>query len=197
MSDAVISARTVRGLLSTDQITMSGSGKVKMMRRIPLESYRVGVFAPTETIRGGINGWLFDSQNEQMTLLFCVPLNWDQESDIVLAIYCVLEAAEAVDDKIDWATSVISVADHEDVDVAPTQTPGVEHDIDDNNAAGDLHRVGITLDYDDGTCPIATADSVSIVLNRTANVGGAGYVAGVVVIHMCVEYQIDRMGVAV
>ena len=55
----------------------------------------------------------------------------------------------------------------------------------------------ITLDYNDGTCPISTGDNVSITLSRTANVGAAGYVAGVIVIDMCLLYQADKLGEAV
>lgn len=169
----------------------------KIMQRIPMESFRKGAIAPTETIRAGFAGWLFAAANEEMTVCICVPLDWDQASDLEFMLYCLLDAAEAADDLIDWETVVKSVADHEDIDVAPTQTPGVNHDIVNDNAAGTLHRVMITLDYDDGTCPIAVGDTVSITLSRTANIGAAGYVAGVIVIHMCVEYQRDRLGDAV
>lgn len=168
----------------------------KLMTRLPLESFRKGVASPTETIRGGLAGYLFDADNEVMTLAHCVPMDWDEGSDLVLTIYCILDAAEAENDLIDWETSVISVADHEDADIAGTQTPGASHNIGANNAAGTLHRVEITLDYDDLTCPIAMGDTVSIELSRTANVGNAGYVAGVVVIHTCIEYQLNKLGAA-
>lgn len=154
-----------------------------------MEQFRKGVAAPTETIRGNVAGFLFDADAEELFVQFCIPADWDGESDLVLAIYCVLTADEAENDIIDWETTVISVADHEDVDVAPTQTPGASHNIETNNSAGQLHKVQITLDYDNGGCPIAAGDNVTIRISRTANVGGAGYVAGVLVLDFCIEYQ--------
>lgn len=197
MSVAQISAATVRGLESTDQITMSGDGKVKIIHRLPMEDFRKGVASPTATVRGNVAGFLFDADAEILYVQFCVPKSWDGESDIDIVVYCVLNADEAVGDDIDWETSVVSVADHEDVDIAGTQTPGASHDIGSYNGAGSFHKVTITLDYDDGTCPIAHGDNVTIELSRTANIGGAGYVGGVIVLDICIDYQSDRLGEAV
>lgn len=197
MSVAQISARTVRGLESTDQITMTGSGKAKVIHRLPMEDFRKGVASPSATVRNGVAGFLFDADAETLHVQFCVPKNWDAESDINMVIFCVLNADETVGDDIDWETSVVSVADHEDVDVAGTQTPGVNHDIGSDNGAGTLHKVTITLDYDNGTCPISPDDNVTVTLSRTANVGGVGYVAGVIVLDICIEYQINKLGEAI
>lgn len=165
--------------------------------RLPMEQFRKGVAAPTEATRNGVAGFLFDADAETLYVQFCVPKDWDAASDIDVAIYCLLNADETANDLIDWETSVVSVADHEDVDVAPTQTPGVNHNIGADNAAGTLHKVTLTLDYDDGTCPIAAGDNVTVELSRTSNVGNAGYVAGVIVLDICIEYQIDKLGAAV
>jgi len=54
--------------------------------------------------------------------------------------------------------------------------------------------VGIVLDYDHATCPIFLDDNVSITLSRTASVGLDGYVNGVIVIDICVEYQANKIG---
>lgn len=197
MSVAQISPRTVRGLESTDQITMSGNGRVKVTTRLPMEDFRKGVASPTEVIRNGVAGFLFDADAETLYIQFCVPKDWDAESDIDLDIFCVLNADEAVGDDIDWETSVVSIADHEDVDVAGTQTPGASHDIGSDNGAGTLHKVTITLDYDHATCPIAPDDNVTVTLSRTANVGGVGYVNGVIVLDICINYQSNRLGEAV
>lgn len=185
------------GLESTKPITMSGSGKVKYIDRLPMENFRRGVAAPTATIRNGVAGYLFAADAEELYVQFCVPKDWDAESDITLVVFCVLNADETVDDIIDWETSVVSVADHEDVDTAGTQTPGASHSIESYNGAGTLHKVTITLDYDDATCPISLGDNVSVVLSRTASVGGDGYVAGVIVLDICVDYQANKLGEAV
>jgi len=162
-----------------------------------MENFRKGVAEPTATIRNGVAGYLFAADPEILYIQFCTPKDWDEASDLVIVLHCVLNADEAVDDIIDWETSVISVADHEDVDTAGTQTPGASHSIGAFNGGGTLHQVPITLDYNDGTCPISTGDNVSITLSRTANVGAAGYVAGVIVIDMCLLYQADKLGEAV
>lgn len=169
----------------------------KLSIRLPMEDFRKGVSSPSTAIRAGVAGYLFDADAEELFIQFCIPKDWDESSDIILAIFCVLNAAETADDVIDWETSVVSIADHEDVDTAGTQMPGATHDIDANTGAGTLHRVAITLDYDDGTCPIAMGDNVTIRLSRTSNIGNAGYVDGVIVLDICIEYQINILGEAV
>lgn len=166
---------------------------VKLLR-LPMEQFRKGVAAPTEATKGGAAGFLFDSDNEILYVQFCVPKDWDGESNIIVILHCILNQAEALNDKIDWETSVISIADHENALAAGVQTPGVVHDIVSVNADGDLHQVPIVLAYDSGTCPISHGDNVSIELSRTTNVGNAGYVGGVVVIDICIQYQSDRLG---
>lgn len=42
--------------------------------------------------------------------------------------------------------------------------------------------------------PLLTGDNISVALSRTANVGAAGYVSEVIVIDICIEYQIDKLG---
>lgn len=160
-----------------------------------MENFRKGVTEPTAARRNGVAGYLFDA--EALCVQFCVPKDWDQASDMSIVLHCVLNADEAVDDVIDWETSVVSVADHGDVDTAGTQTPGASHSIGAFNGAGTLHQVSITLDYDDATCPIAAGDNVSITLSRTANVGTGGYVAGIIVIDICLLYQANKLGEAV
>jgi len=192
-----ISNLVMPGFTASDQIILTGSGKVKRSCRLPMENFRKGATAPTETTRAGTAGFRFDADTEIIYIQFCVPPDWDGASDIDVVIYCVLNADETANDIIDWETSVVSAADHEDVDTAPTQSPGVSHDIVGDTGAGVLHKVTITLDYDDSTCPIAAGDNVSITLSRTSDVGGAGYAAGVIVNDICVEYQSDKLGEAV
>lgn len=186
--------RDNNGKISGKPITLGIGAKVKTGCRLPMESFRKGVAAPVETIRGNVTGFLFDAEAEALTVQFCVPTDWDAASDIGLVLYCVLDADETENDLIDWETTVVSVADHEDVDVAPTQTPGAAHNIGAFVSAGMLHKVTIILDYDHATCPIAPEDNVSITISRTANIGQVGYVAGVLVLDICVEYTADKLG---
>jgi len=67
-----------------------------------MESFRKAVAAPTEIIKNGASGWLFDAAAEQLTIQFCVPTDWDATSDIIVILHCLLNAAETVNDKIDW-----------------------------------------------------------------------------------------------
>lgn len=187
-------AQVHSGFEALTPITLGTGAKVKLTCRLPMEDFRKGVASPTATIRNGVAGFLFDADAEELFIQFCVPLDWDQASDINIAIFCVLNADEDINDKIDWESSVVSIAEHEDVDTAGTQTPGVEHDIETYNAAGMLHKVTIILDYDHALCPLAVEDNISCRLSRTANVGAAGYVAGVIVLDICIEYQKDRLG---
>jgi len=162
--------------------------------RLPMENFRRAVSAPTAIIKNGVAGYLFASDAETITIQFCVPKDWDGASDINIIIHCVLNQAEDANDLIDWETSAISIGDHENILTAGTQTPGVNHDIEAVNADGDFHKVPIVLDYDHATCPIVIDDNVSITISRTANVGNEGYVGGIVVIDMCVEYQSNKLG---
>jgi len=159
-----------------------------------MEDFRKGVSSPVATNRNGVAGYLFTAPAEILYVQFCIPTNWDGENNFDLVIHCVLDADETANDLIDWETSVISIADHENVDTAGVQTPGVNHDIGAVNTIGSFHMVTVVLDYDDATCPINYGDNVSIVLSRTANVGAAGYVAGVIVIDICIGYIMNRLG---
>lgn len=167
--------------------------KATNVHRLPMENFRKGASAPTETIRGNIAGFLFDADAETIYVQFCVPMDWDGGSDITLVLWCVLNGDESNNDIIDWETTVISVADHEDIDIAGTQTPTASHDIGTVVGAGSLHKVTITLDHDNATCPISPEDNVSIALSRTANVGAAGYVAGVLLMDVCIDYYYNKL----
>lgn len=175
-------------------VTLGEGAKVIKNSRLPMENFRKGVASPAAVTRNGVAGFLFSAAAEELFIQFCVPTDWDEVSDINLLLYCVLNADEANNDVIDWETSVVSVADHEDVDVAGTQTPGASHSIETYVGAGTLHKVTIVLDYDDATCPIAAGDNVTARVSRTADIGGAGYVAGVIVLDICIGYQSDRLG---
>lgn len=163
----------------------------KRTLRLPMEQFRKGATAPTETTRGNFAGFLFDADAETLYIQFCVPMDWNGKSDLDIVLACILNADETENDVIDWETSVNSVGDTEDIDVAGAQTPGASHSIGTNIGAGTLHGVTITLDYDDGTCPISLGDYVSMALSRTANVGNAGYVAGVIVADICLSYHYE------
>lgn len=171
--------------------------KVYQVCRLPMENFRRGATAPTATTRDGVAGYLFNADAETLFVQFCVPKDWDGASDLTLVLHCVLNQVETANDLIDWETSVKPVADHENVTTAPVQTPGVNHDIGAFNADGDFHLVNIVLDYDHGTAPISAGDNISIDLSRTANVGLAGYVGGVLVIDVCLMYQAGKLGEAV
>ena len=168
------------------------------VQRLPMENFRRGVSSPVATVKGGVAGYLFSADAEILYIQFCVPKDWDGASDLNVILHCVLNQAETENDVIDWETSVLSIADHENALSPPgTQTPGAAHNILAVNADGDFHKVPIVLDYNHGTCPIAPNDNVSITLSRTASVGTSGYVGGVVVIDMCIEYQLNKLGEAV
>jgi len=182
------------GNIIREPVILGTGAKVKKVCRLPMENFRKGVASPAATIRNGVAGFLFSAAAEELFIQFCPPPDWDGASDINIFLYCVLNADEANNDIIDWETSVVSVADHEDVDTAGVQTPGANHDIETFVGAGTLHKVTIVLDYDDGVCPIAAGDNVTARVSRTANIGAAGYVAGVIVLDLCLEYQSDRLG---
>jgi len=193
-SGATLQALSEKMKISDDGVRFSGTSKYRVTTRLPMENFRKGVTAPTETIKGNIAGLLFDADNELIYVQFCVPKDWDAASDMDLAIYCVLNQAETANDDIDWETIITPVADHENTGTAGTQTPSVNHDIGNVTADADMHLVTLTIDYDDATAPIARDDNVFIALSRTSNVGTAGYVGGVVVTDVCLSYVCDRLG---
>lgn len=99
MSDAVISARTVRGLLSTDPITMSDGGLVYIELRpdLDFETIRGNLGIPTLVTQGIFRGFslpVYAADDEELFGAICVPSRWDGASDIYVEVYCWLALAE-------------------------------------------------------------------------------------------------------
>lgn len=98
MSIAEISPRTVRGLLSTDPITMSDSGLVYIELRpdLDFETIRGNLGIPTLVTQGIFRGFSLPvgGANEELFGAICVPSRWDGASDIYVEVYCWLALAE-------------------------------------------------------------------------------------------------------
>lgn len=161
-----------------------------LLFRLPLESFRKGVTAPTETIRSGYAGFLFDADAEELTLEVSVPDNWDGTTTPLVVLECVLDSDETADDIIDWEFSVKIAQDHDDIDTLTPQTPTISHDIDTYTSAGIIHYMSFEIDF--SGC--SAHDCVGVAMSRTSNVGSAGYADGVLLVGVSLHYKVDKLG---
>lgn len=197
MSIAEISPRTVRGLLSTDQITLSDAGLVYIEIRPDLDYETVKAHGkPTRVYRGVFSGFslpVYAADNEELLLSICVPNRYDGESDIKAHVDCWL--AQAENDKnfklqLSWEHytpgEVVPVS-LTDLEVQTATGAGA--------AAFKSYKVPFTIDYDVHTPNnIAPDDILGIRLRRIA--AAPNECAGEIVIsHVGVAFRRDKLGV--
>ena len=154
-------------------LTFTGTQSVPAKLHLPLDSQH-GT-ATSEAFNGApsIN---LDADGETWYLSFPAPWWWDAASDLTLVFMVANEAAEDDGDDVSITCQVRGYADGETTsDAGQTVTASL------NLTGGDeainvVNRVTGTIDYDEGTYPIAAGDTV--VVKCTINLTGAGEADG-------------------
>lgn len=153
--------------------------------RVPCDMNVGGIGTPaTASTATEFGGWLMDATAEQLNVVSRqpVPNGWTGAHDLKLEIAFALNAAETNGDDADFEGTVRAITPGTDATnktgttIAPTA-----YDIGTASAQYSLHKMQLTIDFDDATNPVAVGDYVSVVVNRDT-VGGAGKVDGTIVV---------------
>ena len=137
----------------------------------------------------------FDADGETFYASFQVPNDWDAASDLTYYMMVANEIAEDDGDDVSFTLQVRGYADGETmsdagqaVSVALNLTGGDEGQNIVNKASG-------TINYDDGTYPIAAGDTV--IIRGTVNLGDGTECTGPLhIIDHWIEYTADKLGTA-
>ena len=184
----------------TNQVAIQDDGEIqlegtaKVTRAIPLALDADHGTADKESFNGApsIN---LDADGETWFFAFEAPNDWDAASDLTLVYMVANEIAEDDGDDVSITGQVHGYADGE-----ATSDAGQSVDASLNLTGGDqainvVNRVTGTVDYDDGTHPIAAGDTV--VVKNTVNLGDAGECTGPLhIIAQWVEYTANKLGTA-
>lgn len=152
---------------------------------------------PTWVTRGVFGGFslpIYNNDNEELFLIICVPDRYDGESDILVHVDCWLSLAE---DSKNFKLQVSWEYHTPGEDAVPATT----HDVEVQTATGALaaqfqsYHVEFVIDYDAHDPDNITFDDIlGIRLRRIA--AAADEIGGeIVVCHVGVVYQRDKLGV--
>jgi hypothetical protein len=132
-----------------------------------------------------VRGYLFNAAAESISLQGRVPSNYSATADCTLELRVLLNAAETTGDDILAHVSLVTKSDGEDVTGTSTLAYKA-HDIGADSAAGILHIVEVTLDFDDSDNPIAADDS--LYMEATF---GTTEVAGVILVEAYLKVPVN------
>lgn len=172
------------------ELTFEGTAKVT--RAVPLDLVIGGGTADIEAFKGApsIN---LDADGETWYLSFEAPNDWDAASDLTYVAMVANEIAEDDGDDVSFTGQARGYADGETVSDAGQSVACTLNLTGGDEAIDIVNRVTGTIDYDDGTYPIAAGDLV--VCKLTVNLGGAGECTGPLrVLGHWVEYTANKLG---
>lgn len=170
------------------------AGTAKATRAIPLGLDSQHGTATSAAFLGApsIN---LDTDGEIWIASFEAPNDWDAASDLTLVFMVGNEIAETDGDDVSFTGQVRGYADGETMSDAGQAVTATLDLTGGDEAINVINRVTGTIDYDDGTYPIAAGDTV--VVEMTVNLGGAGECTGPLhVVAQWVEYTADKLGTA-
>lgn len=151
--------------------------------------------AATDTRLGG---WLMDATTDELNFLASlpVPTGWTTANDLLLEVEFHLVAAETASDDVDMDCSWLSLTpgSGDGTDKTVTAATTVNYDIGAAASALDVHKLRVTIDYNDATNPVAVGDYISGYIVRNT-VGGAGKVANIAVHRVTLLVPCFRAGV--
>lgn len=137
--------------------------------------------AATDTRAGG---WLMDATTDELNFLASLPVpsGWTAANNLILEVEFHLAAAETANDDVDMDCSWLSLTpgSGDGTDKTVTAATTVNYDIGAAASQYDVHRLRVTIVYNDATNPVAAGDYISGYIVRNT-VGGAGKVANIVV----------------
>jgi len=200
MANAVINPIRVRGLESTDQITMSGDGKAYIIEIADLDyATTIGQGKPTQVTRGVFRGWIMPiwaADNEELFYCCPVPPQYSGDADIICVVCGYISLAEDTKKfqlRIAWEHVTAGV------DVFPATSNDVDVETDTGAAAPQFmsYRIEFTIDYDiDTPDNIAYGDGIQVRLRRIAATGNE--IAGDFVVQAVLfKFPTDKLGEAV
>lgn len=184
-------------LTQADPVTLTGSALVYLEIRPDLDYDRIiGNTKPTRVIRGIIEGWSLPiyAADEELYFNCCVPDRWEAATDITVHCHCYLDAANTdkkFNLRLEWEHFTVG-------DVVPDTDNDVPVETDTGAAAQyKSFEVTFTIDYDiDTPDDILADDNIHLRLRRID--ASANEIAGeVVVTHLGIVYQRNKIGSAV
>lgn len=122
-----------------------------------------------------IRGLLFDATNEKMSCAVVVPAGYSAAADCKLRVWGYLSAAETNSDTIDVAVQLLSLQpDNGELATATSTQYTRSESIGTQSTQYALHKLDVTLTYNDATNPIAAGDILEIefALSSVASVAG-------------------------
>lgn len=184
----------------TNQVDIQPDGEIqlegtaKVTRTVPLDLCLGGGTATLEAHNGAgtIN---LDADGEIYYVCFEAPNDWDAASDLTYVAMVANEIAEDDGDDVSITGQFRGYADGEATSDAGQTVACTLNLTGGDEAINVVNRVTGTIDYDEGTYPIAAGDTV--VGKMTVNLAGAGECDGPLwIIAHWIEYVADKLGSA-
>lgn len=184
----------------TNQVEIQADGEIQLagtaqvIRAVPL---------PLDTQHGTADSEAFnaapsinlDTDGETWYFAFEAPNGWNEVGDLTLVFMVGNEIAEDDGDDVSITCQVRGYADGETMSDAGQSVAATLNLTGGDEGQDVINRVTATIDYDDGTYPIAAGDTV--VVECTINLGGAGECTGPLhVVAQWVEYTANKLGTA-
>lgn len=168
-----------------------GNGAYWAETHVGSEKVSPGGSGATLTV-GGPGGasiyWQLDAVTEYLYHTTDIEDDWDGISDIPVTVKVSLDGAETANDDIEFEVIAEYWGEHENMDTAKTQTRTVNHDIGNENAAGDSHTLVFLLDWDLGGNVIEVDD----ILKLRFRLDGVGSVAAVRYTYGNIKYRSSK-----
>lgn len=139
-----------------------------------------GGSGPTLAVGGAGSATLYyvlDATSEYLYTTSDIHNDWDGVSDIVIEVHVALDGAEAANDIIQAEIIADYFGEHEDMDTSKTQTRSINHDIVNDNNAGDVHELIFLLDYDLASNVVETGDVMGLRFRLDSVAGGTDVAA--------------------
>ena len=176
----------------TGDVSLTGGGKVT--KDLPFTLIK-GSGTATNSAITGTQCIMFDGDGETAYISVQGPVCWDGASDFTLHALVQNATAETDGDDIDFTVTVHGAKDGDtNSDAGQTVT------FNQNLTGGDegqnrLNEVEGTIDYNDGTYPIAVGDT--IIIKLAVNLGeGTECTGGLAIVHWGLKYTANKLGEA-
>ena len=144
---------------------VGGDGAYWREFHIDADSVDPGASGATASFGGLGNAtfyWLLNATTEYLYFDTDIHTDWDAASNIVIEVKLALDAIEPINTNIEAEIIAEYAGEHEDMDVAKTQTRQVDHDITSDLAAGTIHYVTFILNSFLGGNAIDTNDYLKL-----------------------------------
>ena len=114
--------------------------------------------SPTEL--GAVFSYLLNATTEYLYYAVDIHDDWDGASDVEVEVEVYLPNAETAEDLIRMSVLCEYGADHDNANALKTQTLTADHDILNDNAQFDIHKIPFTLNWDEGGNVLEVGDTL-------------------------------------